>query len=169
MDHREVFLPLNEAIKQSCGDRLDHIEGGATPKWYGHALSDIVLALGPGEPFELADASVEYGEGDAYRATIRVFAGDVLVEVQAQSDGQVGNHTTTVRARRSLRSLDVSASASALGDSWPAYWPGRVELQLTFDDGTRVSLPCAASNRVPPAQHERIAALLPSLRRDLVS
>jgi hypothetical protein len=163
MDRAEVFDKIIEAIHES-NDDFGFQMGYSRPEWIGLAISDIVVAIGDAN-FRFVNTSVSPNSERPAESEIdiHIFTDDLLLHVHGVRSDVDDTRTTTVRSRKSLRELGVAAGAS-FDDG--RSWPGRLTVQLTYDDGTVVMLPGGRStNR---GQHERLAAFLPSLRADLV-
>jgi len=168
MDDPETFRPLNEAIAGQSPE-LRELFHDRWAQWYSLALSDIRLII-EGSAVRFADAVVTLGDPDDrnYTARITVFTDDLVITVMAAVEAGNESHTTRAQSRGDLKALEVAASTGALGDNWGrAAWPGKVWATLDYGDGTPLRLP--GSTRADRDQHARLAALLPSLRADLVA
>ena len=169
MDHRERFQLLNDAIVGGSTE-LGELFDDRSALWYTLALSDVTLLAG-GSEVQLADTVVTLGEADdgSYSARITIFTEHLVITVDAaaSSDTDTGSHTTSARSRADLRALEVAAETGALGDSRRSLaWPGKVAVTLDYGDAERLKLP--GGKHADRVQFARVAALLPSLRADLL-
>ena len=165
MNHREEFQQINQAISDSSNDFPWSYGQAPFPTWYGFAVADIALLIGDGTAIAFMDSLVEPNGADEPNVTIRVFTADLLVTVRTTSSTDGTTRQTSARSRRGMSAIQVTSGTSALSNAWPDDWPGAVRVSLEYDDGEKVTLP--ASDASTSAQHERLAAFLPSLRADL--
>lgn len=169
MDYKELAQEVGREVT-SQSDLLRNIVAAESTEpgfaaWYGKALSEIVL-LANGEGVTLADVRVESEDLAAgYTAKLSVFTESLVILVKAEHGEAFDRHTTRALSRSRLASLEVSTGLSAFRDPWPESWPGSVSVRLDYGDDVVVDLPAATP--APRAQHAKVAALLPSLTKDL--
>lgn len=160
-----AFTPILDAIDES-NKNLAYLFGHSHPQWFGLAVSDIALAIGDDEEILFTNTAITNGDSDSqHEVDIHVFTKDLLVHVHGVRSGTEDVRTTTVRHRRTLTHVGVAAGVS-MNSRNP--WPGRVELRLTYEDGTVCVLPGGSGDVHSPDQNLRIRAFLPSLRGDLI-
>ncbi|MFE5293014.1 hypothetical protein ACFQ8T_12605 [Isoptericola sp. NPDC056618] len=162
----ETLDSIRDAILDSGGEEIPYLEDGRMPPWFGHAVSDVALALDDAG-IRFTNVAITYSDGgNGYAVVIHLFTDDLLVTVSAGSDAGRAR-TTTVRPRCGLVSMEVQAGASALGPAAEhGQWPGAVALLLRYDDGAEVKLPGTVRSQ-PPSRYQEIYKLVESLRRDL--
>jgi hypothetical protein len=163
MDHKEKSKRLHDIIFRQSS-QLYEIFDQRWAQWYNLALSDLLL-LADDDEVQFADTAVSGDLKQAYSVRIAVFTEHLIITVKAEVNGDEEHHTTSARSRGDLRSMEVSAEIGALGDTWPSDWPGKVRARLDYGDGEPLDLP--GNKDADREQHERLVALLPSLRANL--
>ena len=166
MDQREMVKPIHDAIFEGSKE-LQEIFFERWAQWYSFAVSDVML-LTDGCDVQFADAVVTGDDpSHAYSVRIAIFTEQLLISVTAEVNDDGERHTTRACNRADLKSLEVAAGTGALGNTWPANWPGTVRVKLDYGDAEPLRLPGGKS--ADGAQYARLTALLPSLIADLTA
>jgi len=166
MDQRDVVKPIHDAIFETSKE-LREIFFERWAQWYSLALSDVML-LADGSDVQFADTVVTGDDPSrAYSVRIAIFTEQLLITVTAEVNDDGERHTTQACNRADLKSLEVAAGTGALGDTWPANWPGTVRVKLDYGDAEPLRLP--GGKRADREQYARLTALLPSLIADLTA
>lgn len=158
---RDDYERINREIRQA--NRGDLPIGRAS--WYGHAISDLALLL-EGADVDYADVAV-VGTVDAHEVTIRLFTADAIANTEGRLATDLDECTSWLEPRAGLVRLQVRSGSSVFRTDWnlPAA-PGKVQVDLTYNDNRSIHLPGA--EHISSEQNDQLVELIASLRRDLL-
>lgn len=135
-------------------------------EWWGKMLTNIALAVGPGEASEVKYVTASYSSDDDYE--IAVFTDSLLILGEARS-GFEGDTEISVDAYslNEIVSVKLDAPTSFFDGGFRSDWPGRYSVQISHPQAGSVSLPFdkTQSNFADEQLADLVPKLLDAVRR----
>ncbi|WP_085368566.1 hypothetical protein [Leifsonia sp. NCR5] len=118
------------------------VRADSKASWFGHFVSDIVLAIGV-RAIDYADSHIEWDANGAFSARVVVFTDKTVViagVMGVQGDDDVKTEVAA-RPRGGLVQLSVGGAGSLFTSSAFSTWPGDFKITAEWDHGAKVTLP----------------------------